>query len=249
MSAAFRLFGALLLAMLLAACPKDGGVRGVGPGSGHPDKSVSATPTPPPAWAPEARMLLGIALGAGRLAWTDPEIRPGERLRWRVAATAVPDLVIEVRRSEPGSTPGTENWSISTTSTPKKEIDLVLEPARAKALRVAWRDGSGKEVVLTRDEDLAAVFPAAIVADEPGFIAAGGTFVGNEVVRVPAGEFRARHAVIARDGGTWHYYIARSVPGGVVKLELFAEGANDPSTVIELDDFTRLARPVEPPAP
>lgn len=242
---AFRLFGALLLAMLLAGCPKGGGV-GVGPG-GQPDKSVSPTPTP--AWAPEARALLGIALGAGRLAWTDPEIRPGERLRWRVAATAVPDLVIEVRRSEPGSTAGTENWSVATISGPKKEIDLVLAPARAKALRVAWRDGAAAEVVLTRDEDLAAVFPPAIVADEPGFVAAGGTFVGNEVVRVPAGEFRARHAVISRDGGTWHYYIARSVPGGVVKLELFPQGSNDPSTTIELDEFTRLPKPPEAPVP
>lgn len=246
---AFRLFGALLLAVLLAGCPKGGGVGGVGPDGGQPDKSVSPTPTPPPVWAPEARALLGIALGAGRLAWTDPEIRPGERLRWRVAATAVPDLVIEVRRSEPGSTPGTENWSVTTTSGPKKEIDLVLAPARAKALRVAWRDGAAKEVVITRDEDLAAVFPPAIVADEAGFVAAGGTFVGNEVVRVPAGEFRARHAVIARDGGTWHYYIARSVPGGVVKLELFPQGSNDPSTTIELDDFTRLAKPAEAPVP
>lgn len=247
----FRLLGTLLLVSLfaggLAGCPKNGSLGTDRTGGSHPATSVAASPTPV-AWAADARGLLGVALGAGRLAWTDPEIRPGERLRWRVAATSAPDLVIEVRRSEPGSTPGTEIWSISTTSGAKKEIDLVLTPGRAKALRLAWREPGRKEVVLTRDEDLAAVFPPAIVADEPGFIAAGGSFVGNEVVRVPAGEFRARHAVITRDGGVWHYYIARSVPGGVVKLERFGEGENDPSTTIELDDFTRLAKP-EAPAP
>ncbi len=247
----FRLLGAILLASLLAGglagCPKSGSSGTNRTGGTQPETSVTSSPTPA-AWTADARGLLGVALGAGRLAWTDPEIRPGERLRWRVAATSAPDLVIEVRRSEPGSTPGTEIWSVITTSGPKKEIDLVLAPARAKALRLAWREPGKKEVVLTRDEDLAAVFPAVIVVDEAGFIAAGGSFVGNEVVRVPAGEFRARHAVISRDGGTWHYYIARAVPGGVVKLERFGEGENDPSTTIELDEFTRLPKS-EAPAP
>jgi hypothetical protein len=81
------------------------------------------------------------------------------------------------------------------------------------------------------------------------FSAAGGTFLGNEVLRVPAGEFRARHGVIAKDGATWHLYLVRTVPGGVAKAEKFLEGEMDPALVYELDEFVRLPRRPADPAP
>lgn len=84
---------------------------------------------------------------------------------------------------------------------------------------------------------------------EAAFAAAGGSFLGNEVVRVPAGEFRARHATLAKDGGVWHLYLVRTIPGGVAKAERFESDAMEPSLILELDDYTRLQKTPGEPAP
>lgn len=84
---------------------------------------------------------------------------------------------------------------------------------------------------------------------DASFAALGGTFLGNEVLRVPAGEFRARHGVLVKDGRSWHLYLVRTVPGGVAKAELFPEGAMDPALVFELDEYVRLPRKPGDPAP
>lgn len=85
---------------------------------------------------------------------------------------------------------------------------------------------------------------------DASFTAQGGTFLGNEVLRVPAGEFRARHGVLVKDGRSWHLYLVRTVPGGVAKAEMFLEGAMDPALVFELDEYVRLPRkPGDPAAP
>lgn len=84
---------------------------------------------------------------------------------------------------------------------------------------------------------------------EASFTAAGGTFLGNEVVRIPAGEFRARHATLTKEGSVWHLYLVRTIPGGVAKAERFEQGSMEPSLILELDDYTRLKKAPGEPAP
>lgn len=233
-----RLF--LPLLALLAACgPKSttGGTAGTG-------KGVIATPTPVP--DAEIRSLLGLALGAGRLSWSDPGIRVGERLRWRVLAMGSPDIVIEVKRSEPP-----DRWIVSSGPNERslsRSVTAELAPDGATATKLSWKDGSAPAIEIDSAR-IASLFPRATLADESGFTAAGGSLMGPEVVRVPAGDFRARHAVIDQGGTLWHYYVARSVPGGVVKAERFEGGANDPSLTMELLEYTKLPKPAPTPNP
>lgn len=84
---------------------------------------------------------------------------------------------------------------------------------------------------------------------EASFTAAGGRFLGNEVLRATAGEFRARHALLVKDGNSFHLYVVRSVPGGLAKIEVFRQGAVEPTIIYELDEYVRLPRKPGDPEP
>lgn len=232
---------ACALAIALAACgPKAPPDKDGAPGPSSLDAASAAA----------ARDLLGLGLGAGRLAWAEPEVRPGERLRWRVLAMTTADLVIEAARGEPPDDPTAGNARVERwTVTGGDGSTLVADVAQGGGAlaRLVVRDPGKPPVTVLDPAALRAVWSAPVLLHGTAFEAAGGRFLGNEVVRVGAGDFRARHAVIARDGYTWHLYVARSVPGGLVKLERFPAGAMQPDAVLELDDFTRL--PTAPPPP
>lgn len=124
-------------------------------------------------------------------------------------------------------------------------------------VRMLWndppaREGESVRWQVTPPEPTRLLDEKPAVASSSGdasFAAMGGTFLGNEVLRVPAGEFRARHGVLVKDGRSWHLYLVRTVPGGVAKAEMFLEGAMDPALVYELDEFVRLPRKPGDPAP
>ncbi len=197
--------------------------------------SVSSSGTTAPssnatAWSSEARDLLERAFGAGRLAWEDPAFKPGERVVWRVRATGAPDLVIDLERRQ-------SSWLVTGNGA---EITLVLDSA-GNVTTVGWKKGASS-ASLADPAQIAKVTPARAASDEATFAAAGGTFVGNEVVRVPAGEFRARHGLLSRETSTFHVYVARSVPGGLVKLEEFRGNEIDPVLIVELEDFAKAKK-------
>jgi hypothetical protein len=122
-------------------------------------------------------------------------------------------------------------WVVTSPDFPERLLEVVRTDDR-------WTVLAGHPAGKRRQAEV----PIAVAASngEAAFTAAGGSFLGNEVLRVPAGEFRARHAMIAAPGKSWHLYLVRTVPGGVAKVELFPEGAMDPVLVMELDDFTRV---------
>lgn len=219
--------------LLLAFCA----AASCGP-KGTTDGKPSPSPTPSSgatsAWSAEARSLLERAFGAGRLAWEDPPFKPGERVVWRVRATGTPDVVIDVGRGQPTPDAPGGTWLYEARGA---QITLGVD-TNGVATRLSWRKAS-KVATLDDPKEIAKVVPPRPVSDEASFTAAGGTFVGNEVVRVPYGEFRARHGLLTRDGSTFHVYIARSVPGGLIKLEEFRQGAIDPTLVLELEDFEK----------
>lgn len=228
---------ALLVLSFCAFCacgPKGTTTNGAGTPAPAPSPSSGATP----AWSREARTLLERAFGAGRLAWEDPALKPGERLVWRVRATGAPDMVIDLARgqSHPAAPGGT--WLVAANGA---EIEIDLDVTGA-ATKLAWKKGASTPATLSDRDAIAKVMPERAPHGEESFVTAGGTFVGNEVVRVPAGEFRARHGLLARGGSTFHVYVARSVPGGLVKLEEFREGALDPVLVLELEDFEKAKK-------
>ena len=246
-------FAALLplLAVAFGCAPKAGtsssGSTGATGGSG-PTATTGATKDRRPGAGDfaEIRALLASALGAGRTTWSDPVIRPGERVRWRVGATAGPDLVIEVVRRESDGT-----WIVKsgTETSFTRTVEADLAPDGATASRLAWTGAKGKTVTITDAPTLIDLYPTAKRVDETTFAAAGGRLLGNEVVRVAAGEFRARHEVLDANGATWHFYVARAVPGGLVKIEKFEPGALDPSATWELEDFYKLPKPAPTPNP
>lgn len=155
-----------------------------------------------------------------------------------------------------GTTGGTPTPSITPASSPRPETPLPTptpvpigprsfwnDPAIRPGESLTWtvvRDGSSERLV---------ELPTALSGsgNDATFSAAGGSFLGNEVLRVTAGDFRARHAVVVGDGRTWHLYLVRTVPGGIAKAEMIPDGTNDPTIVYELDAFTRIPRPE--PAP
>jgi len=238
------LFG---LGLGLACAPKGSGGNGTGGGTGVSRGSGGSAATI--AEVETLRSLLSWSLAAGRPGWSDPAPRPGERLRWRVSSMGTPDMVIEMARGE--GEPA--HWTLSVGAVDAKELPekatVDLDGAATEATRVEWSPAGSKPRTLAKPADLASVFPRAEPLEEAAFVATGGTFLGNEVVRVAAGEFRARHATLNRGGAVWHFYVARTVPGGVVKLERFAPGAADPSLTMELEDFTKLKRPPPTPLP
>lgn len=231
--------GLLLLAactLAAPACAPKGG--GSGDGSGG-----AATPTPAArvAWADEAKQLLEYGLAGARVFWNEPAIRPGERVRWLITARSFPDRFLDVARDA-----SADRWTLVAghPSAPRRTLVASLVEGRIESLAISGTDVRSSET--RRERDLEAIVPPAIVgtAGEASFAAIGGRILGNEVLRVPAGEFRARHATVPGEGGvTWHLYLVRTVPGGIAKVEMFKRGATDPSLVMELDDSTRLPKP------
>ena len=237
-----RLRGTRLGLLLLAACalsapacgPK-GRTDSGGAGGG------SATPEARVPWADEAKQLLEYGLAGPRVFWNEPAMRPGERVRWLITARSFPDRFLDVSRDA-----GTDRWTLVSghPSSPRRTLVATMGADG----RVATLAISGKDLPLSetrRAADLEAIVPAAIAgtAGEAGFAGIGGRFLGNEVLRVPAGEFRARHATVpGAHGAVWHLYLVRTVPGGIAKVEMFKSGAIDPALVMELDDSTRLPK-------
>lgn len=221
-----------LLLVAIAACGPKNGNRGAETGApverGRPVASPSPTPV---AWVAEARALVEVALGSARVAWDDPPVRPGERLTWHTFGDPATPWR-EVRVVHDAAAP--DRWQITGGTL---TLDVTLSADRRSARSIARVEM--KPAVLD-SAGAAAVYSAPSFVDDASFAQEGGAMLGNEVVRVPAGAFRARHATVKRDGFVWHFYVARSVPGGVVKIEKFADGADAAALVMELEEFTRL---------
>lgn len=227
-----RIPNTLLLVAVIAACgPKTGNRAtrsGATAGRGHPVASPSPTPV---AWAADAKALVDVGLGSARVAWDDPPVRPGERLTWHTFGDPATPWR-EVRVVHDASAP--DRWQISGGTL---TLDVTLSADRRFARSIARLEA--KPAVLD-SAGAAAVYSAPSFVDDTSFTQEGGVMLGNEVVRVPAGAFRARHGTVKREGFVWHFYLARSVPGGVVKMEKFADGAESAALVMELEEFTRL---------
>ena len=242
------LTGALVLAALLSSgCPPKGG------GVGVPTPVPTAVPTPVPfAWAPQAKTLVDLAFTGPSALWNDPPVRPGERLRWVTSGNAaLPERFFEVRRGT-ADADGTQRWTLAAGAPDRVSHRVALGVAADRITSIAFAAKDATPETMTQPPDIARVAPPASffpTANEATFTAAGGTFLGNEVVRVPAGEFRARHGVVTAGATTWHLYVVRAVPGGLVKAERFDAGSDEPSLVLELDEFEKLAPPPPPPAP
>lgn len=232
--------GILLLAACALTAPACGPKGGAGGDGATP--ATTATPAARVPWGDEAKQLLEYGLAGPRLFWNDPAIRPGERVRWLITARSFPDRFLDVARDAT-----TDRWTFVSghPSSPRRTLVATLGPdGRIVALAISGNDLPLSET--RRERDLDSIVPAAIAgtAGEAGFAAIGGRFLGNEVLRVPAGEFRARHAVVPGEKGVvWHLYLVRTVPGGIAKVEMFKGGAIDPALVMELDDATRLPKP------
>lgn len=230
------------IALLAGCAPKPGGAGGGGTGRGG---HVTPTPGPaatPNAWRAEARTLLSVGLGSGRPAWSDPPMQPGEKLTWLVT-TEPPSKLRHVSLARDRD--GVEVRALHGSGS----LVVALGGDAAQVTSIAWQSSGASPVVIGPGADLDALWtPPALYVDS-SFKAAGGTFFGNEVVRVPAGTFRARHGLLRRKGIDWHFYVARAVPGGLVKLERFPEGATSATLVLELESFTRNKRPPPPPPP
>ena len=230
-----------MFALAAAACAPRGST-----GGGATPTPVAASPTPAPTPIDTSKTLIALGLGGPRSFWNDPPIRPGERIVWIVTSPDFPERILEVSRVVDPQTP--EHWKIAGghPSGNRRTVEIQREGVGAARLALSLPND-----VLAENEAMQQllVSRAAIAGSgsDASFTAAGGTFLGNEVLRVPAGEFRARHAVIATPGRNWHLYLVRTVPGGIAKVEMFPDGATDPTVIFELDDFTRLPR--SEPAP
>jgi len=206
---------------------------------------AGATPAASPAptellWAADARAMLRIGLGAGRPAWGTPGMKPGERVAWFVTveppSTSMRRVIVARDAKEPA------RWHVARLPQAAM-LDVALSADGSRAESIAWSTSGATPVVVSSSAGLASLWTPPLMFTDSSFSAAGGTFGGNEVVRVPAGVFRARHGILKRDGADWHLYVARGVPGGLVKVERFPEGSSAPSLVLELDGFTRLREP------
>lgn len=228
-------FGFVLFA---AACgPK--GTTVVGTPTPAQTPTAVGSPTP----IPTAHTLVELGLGGPRAFWNDPPIRPGERLVWVVTSPDFPERILEVARVVDPAVP--EHWKLAGghPSGNRRTVEILRDGGTPGAARlsmsipgdVAAENAAIQQLLVSRTA-------IAGSGNDASFTAAGGTFLGNEVLRVPAGEFRARHAVLAAPGRNWHLYLVRTVPGGIAKVEMFPDGAADPTVIYELDDFTRLPR-------
>lgn len=236
-----RTAGILLgVALAASACaPKGTTGRGETP---TPSGKRSPTPTPTP--IDTKSTLVELGLGGPRTFWNDPPIRPGEKLVWVVTSPDFPDRILEVARIADETVP--DHWKLTGghPSAQRRTVEVLRDggagPGAARLTMslpadVAAENAAMQQILVSRSA-------IAGSGGDVSFAASGGTFLGNEVLRVPAGEFRARHAVIASPGRNWHLYLVRTVPGGIAKVEMIPDGATDPTVVYELDDFTRLPR-------
>ena len=119
-------------------------------------------------------------------------------------------------------------------------IEMTITSNGAAATSLRWSAAGAAPALVDRPDQLASLYSAPHRVGDASFKEAGGSMMGNEVVRVPAGNFRARHASIHEGTTTWHFYIARSVPGGVVKMEEFADGEESPQLTLELQEYKRV---------
>lgn len=235
------LLGLALATFALACAPK--GTTG---GGARPTPTTSPSSVPSPTPISTKRTLIEHGFGGPRAFWNDPPIRPGERVVWVVTSPDFPDRILEVSRLADASVP--EHWKLlgghPSLGNARRSVEILLDggatpgPARLSITMpadVVAENAAMRELLGNRSA-------IAGTANEASFTAAGGKFLGNEVLRVPAGEFRARHAVLSAPGTDWHLYLVRTVPGGIAKAEMFPNGANDPTIVYELDSFTRLPR-------
>lgn len=230
-----------VVSLAAAGCPKNGKVDG---GSGaSPRAKISPSPSATPiAFAADARRILTLGLGADRLQWDDPPIAPGESVTWNVISDppGAPRSLVVTR---PAGT--TDRWILRAR---EETVELTLNSNGSAATSLRWTATGAAPVVIDAPEALRSLYTAPHRLSEPEFSASGGTLMGNEVVRVPAGNFRARHGLVRAGAFTRHFYVAHSVPGGVVKMEEFANGADHPALILELEEFTRL-KPETAPAP
>lgn len=221
------------LALAVSACAP----KATGGGTPTPAATPAVSPTP----ISTAGTLVELALGGPRSFWNDPPIRAGERLVWVVTSPDFPERILEVSRLPDASV--SDHWKLSGghPSGTRRSVELRRE-AGSGAVRLTTSVAGDVAENAAMQALLASRAAVAGSGNEASFTAAGGTFLGNEVLRVPAGEFRARHAVLPAPGRNWHLYLVRTVPGGIAKIEMFPDGATDPTVLYELDDFTRLPR-------
>jgi len=186
--------------------------------------------------------LFTVAFHSGSYSLEQVSYEPGEWTHWRILddeeGTADIERAFIERTAE-----GDEWWRVKLTTTSEGEenemiIEALFSGDHAQLVRLrALMPGATEPSELPVREG-AYGYRAPIRLTEESI---EGATVGVERVTVPAGTFQARHIRYGSlDGGTLEWWLADSVPGGVVRYT--SRDVDDEPVVVELTGYGKGAR-------
>lgn len=200
------------------------------PAQAEPTGDAAAAPAggqasiPPQAQGMYASMIFGLAFGMGGLYVEEVAFQPGDFVRWNLPADSSGRVAGTIERARlhdddqnPPAADGKRNqwWRVKMVNADGQTVTLeaLLTGDLTRLLRLRGQfpgETAGHEVPVTEGATYHA--PARLTTQS-----LQGALKGVVEVAVPAGKFKAKHVVYAGTEGSAEWWLADTVPGGVVR--------------------------------
>jgi hypothetical protein len=188
--------------------------------------SQSKAPPMGPQWnqfmVMQAQMAFNYAFSAGGLWAGQRGYEPGEYTKFEWVMENDEPIVME-RAYLKQQDDGKQWWRVIWEDSEGEWIwEALIDPDTSQMVRMRARDADGNEGEVPVSGQAVYMAPAELTEES-----VQGATVGSERITVPAGTFQSDHVVFMTGDGQAEFWLARQVPGGVVKYLISRKGEGD----------------------